>query len=429
MGLDDWQDAGAPPRGGGQGEVRKVRHVADGCEGALKLLHAVEAAQKERRYRFLTEVSGLRAMNGNGVPAVLDANEQAWLDKAANLYLVMEFIEGPTLGELFGRSRPSLNQAITCTARILEILAAGHALPLHHRDLKHDNVIIRGGDWADPVLVDLGIAWHGAGDPGYATPVGKELGNRFLRLPEFAPGGDHYDNRSDVAMAGGLLFFMLSGKAPRFLLDHQDRHPHQAEPSPLPPNITADLRWPALSRILTVCFQQNIAGRFRDAGEMRAQLLALNEDPVAHLDDLDREMARMRDLTSTTLALQRQKAGVGMTTANAALYAELGTLWMKAGLMHGGQGPTFKDGGAASEFYCLVSRQDLPEPYVLFRHRIAYSDGRFAASWHFDEGPRGDRYYEGPAADPEALVATCTGLARNLAGVTIRALNARLASG
>jgi hypothetical protein len=30
-------------------------------------------------------------MNGNGVPAVLDANEQAWLDKAANLYLVMEF--------------------------------------------------------------------------------------------------------------------------------------------------------------------------------------------------------------------------------------------------------------------------------------------------------------------------------------------------
>jgi len=428
MGLEDWQEASTPPRRGGQGEVRQVRHVANGCEGALKRLHADKAAQRERRYRFLTEVSGLRAMNGNGVPAVLDANEQAWLDKAANLYLVMEFIEGPTLGELVGRSRPSLDQAIACTARLLEILAAGHALPLHHRDLKPDNVIIRRSDWADPVLVDLGIAWHGVSDSGYATPVGKELGNRFLRLPEFAPGGDHYDHRSDVAMAGGLLFFMLTGKAPRSLLDHQNRHPHQAEPSAVPLQITVDARWPALSRILTVCFQQNIAARFRDAGEMRAQLLALNEDPIAHLDDLDREMARLRDLTKTTLALQRQMAGVGMAAASAALYAELGTLWMKAGLMHGGQGPTFKNGGAANEFYCLVSRQGLPEPYVLFRHSIGFFDGRFAASSRIDDGPAGDRYYEGPAADPEALVATCTGLARNLAATTIGALNARLAS-
>jgi tRNA A-37 threonylcarbamoyl transferase component Bud32 len=428
MGLEDWQAASAPARRGGQGEVRKVRHIADGREGALKQLHSEEAAQKERRYRFLTEVSGLRAMNGNGLPAVLDANEQAWLDKAADLYLVMEFIEGPTLGKFVGQSRPSLDQAIACTARILEILAAGHALPLHHRDLKPDNVIIRRGDWTDPVLVDLGIAWHGASDTDYATPVGKELGNRFLRLPEFAPGGDHYDHRSDVAMAGGLLFFMLSGKAPRFLLDHESRHPHQAEPSPLPQNVTADLRWPALSRILTVCFQQNIAGRFRDAVEMRTRLLALNEAPVAHLDDLDREMAHLHDLTSTTLALQRQEAGVGMTAASAALYAELTALWMKAGLMHGGQGPTFKDGGAAKAFYCLVSRHGLPKPYVLFRHRIAFSDGRFAASWHLGESA-GGQYYEGPAADPEALTTTCTRLARNLAGITIRALNARLASG
>ncbi len=106
MALEDWQFISTPSRRGGQREVRKVHHVAEGHDGALKQLHGEEAVKQEPRYRFLTEVSGLRAMNGNGVPTVLDANEEGWRDKAADLYLVMEFIEGPTLGELVRRERP-----------------------------------------------------------------------------------------------------------------------------------------------------------------------------------------------------------------------------------------------------------------------------------------------------------------------------------
>jgi hypothetical protein len=53
----------------------------------------------ERRFRFLTEVSGLRALDGNGVPLVFEANEQLWREKEVELYLVMEFVEGPTLND------------------------------------------------------------------------------------------------------------------------------------------------------------------------------------------------------------------------------------------------------------------------------------------------------------------------------------------
>jgi serine/threonine protein kinase len=65
----------------------------------------------------------------------------------------MEFIEGPTMSEVVHKAPPSLDQALACTMRILEILAVGQALPLQHRDLEPDNVMIRGGDWSDPVLL------------------------------------------------------------------------------------------------------------------------------------------------------------------------------------------------------------------------------------------------------------------------------------
>lgn len=425
MALEDWWDGAAAPRRGGQGEVRQVRHVSDGRVGAMKRLHAETATQRERRFRMLTEVSGLRAMNGNGVPLVLEANETEWLDTTQNLYLVMEFIDGPTMTELVQRMPPSLDEALACSIRVLDILTAGHALPLHHRDLKPDNVIIRDSVWSDPVLVDLGIAWHGREDREFETSVGREMGNRFLRLPEFIPGGNHHDARSDLAMVAGLLFYLLSGRAPRLPIDQHGRHPHHVEPSPIRPEILNDERWPALSRVLTVAFQQNPEARHRDAAEMRRQLIALNEAPMGVEDELDREIARLRDLTNTAEAQELERARPAMVAANSELYDEMGLLWGRAGLMHGGQGPTFKSGGT-NEFYCLVSRLGLSEPYILFRHIIAFVAGRYSASWHIDGGPTGVEYYEGPAADGEGLVSACRVNARNLATVAIRTFNDRL---
>lgn len=95
--------------------------------------------------------------------------------------------------------------------------------------------------------------------------------------------------------------------------------------------------------------------------------------------------------------------------------------------MHGGQGPTFKSGGVTNEFYCVVSRLDLPEPYILFRHIIRFSDGRYSAHSEIDGEPPGDPYYEGPAADGAALSDACMAQARTLAGIAISAFNAKLA--
>ncbi|MBU7439670.1 protein kinase domain-containing protein [Paraburkholderia fungorum] len=426
MALDEWLVADGDKRSGGQGYVQKVRHVQDGRVGALKRLHGDAARQTERRYRFLTEVGGLRAMTGNGVPHVLEANEGLWEDKNAELYVVMEFVDGPTMSELVQASPPTLDEALTCTIRILSILASGHELSLNHRDLKPDNVIMRNGQWGDPVLVDLGIAWYGsAADSGFKTPADRELGNRFLRLPEFAPGGEHKDPRSDLAMAGGLLFFMLSGRAPRVLLDHEGRHPHEASPSAIRPAVLEDSRWPRLSHVLRVAFQQRLEHRFRNAREFAARLTELNKESPMEPDDLETEIAQFRDLTESSLARERGEAAPGMEKANTELCRALDQAWRSVGLQWGGQNPVFKNAGAANEFYCVVSQEGHTDPHVLFRHRIEFRDGRVLASWEIDQGTPVVSF-EGPAADDYAMREALILKARQLAGFVIRQLNAKL---
>ena len=426
MSLDEWKIVDSEKKAGGQGYVQKVRHIGDGRVGALKLLHGEASKQTERRFRFLTEVGGLRAMAGDGVPRVLEANENQWESKNVELYLVMDFIVGPTMAQLVQLAPPTIDDALACTIRILSILGFGHRLLLNHRDLKPDNVMVRNGLWGDPVLVDLGIAWHGGNaETDFSTPVDRELGNRFLRLPEFAPGGEHRDPRSDLAMAAGLLFFMLSGRAPRVPVDHEGRHPHEVIPSPIRPEILGDKRWSRLSSLLRVAFQQRLEYRFRNADEFVTRLTKLYEDPSVESDDLELAVAQFRELTESSVARERAEAAPGMEQANSDLCSSLSETWRAVGLQWGGQNPVFKNAGATNEFYCVVSRKDHTDPLVVFRHKIELSDGRLTASWQIDEESPSVSY-EGPAADHEAMRDAMLKKARNLAGLVIGKLNAKL---
>ena len=40
----------------------------------------------------------------------------------------------------------------------LEGLGELHAAEIVHRDLKPENIVLRGGAWADPVIIDLGLS-------------------------------------------------------------------------------------------------------------------------------------------------------------------------------------------------------------------------------------------------------------------------------
>lgn len=423
MSLQDWVFTDDKKQAGGQGTVAKVRHKFDDRIGALKRPHEIHSTA--HRYRFLTEVSGLRAMTANGVPAVLEANEQEWNNPNADLYLVMDFIDGATMQSLITQSPPTLDQAIASTQRILEILKVGHALPLCHRDLKADNVILRSGQWEDPVLVDFGTASFELTDIDFNTPKGTELGNRFLRLPEFAPGGEHRDIRSDLAMAAGLFFFMLSGRAPRMLVDSNGLHPHEVDPSPIRAEILRDERWPKVGRLLRIAFQHRIESRFQSAQEFSTRLGQLNGKTLVKPDDLDEAISQLEDVINSAAAREKLEAGPAMEEASRALYDALSGIWTANGLQQGGQGPTFKNGGVTNEFYCLISRSGQEDPAVVFRHKIELLDGRLRASWTID-GCEPDIEFQGSPADDDSLRDALLDAARKISSKVIRALTYKL---
>lgn len=208
---------------GGQGHGQRV-HDAAGRDGFLKLISRPKAEQS--RKRFAREVASFSTLDHAGLPALLDDNATEWRNRGVELFLVLEYIEGCTLAEFVdGHSEIDLIMALSTIRRVLEIVAHCHRNDVVHRDIKPNNIVMRQGDAADPVLVDFGLSFNSALEIDGVTRVGEEVGNRFLRLPEHATGGR--SAVSDLTQVVGLLCYMLTHSEPRVLEDEAGLKPHQ----------------------------------------------------------------------------------------------------------------------------------------------------------------------------------------------------------
>ena len=127
-------------------------------------------------------------------------------------YLVMEYLQGQTLGQLMRSVRPMpTSDALRITARIAEALHYLHDHGIVHRDLKPDNIMIT-NDGSIRVM-DFGIA--------------KVDGSRRLTFGGFQPAmgtpdymapeqvkGKRGDARTDIYSLGAILYEMVTGHPP-----------------------------------------------------------------------------------------------------------------------------------------------------------------------------------------------------------------------
>lgn len=429
MAFNDWQTLDKSSKSGGQGEVRKVIHRSTGAIGALKQLHPNNMKSSERRYRFFNEVGALKVLDGDGVPRFLDASESHWEDPDTPLYLVMEWIEGPTLAQEINGNPTTIDNAISASLRISHILERCHALPIYHRDLKPDNIVLRGRNWSDPVLVDFGMSWAKAPDDesDFKTPKGQEIGNRFLRLPEHRIGGNHHDSRSDISMEVGLVFYMLCAKYPRSLEDELGQRPHEVYADSFPQTILGDARWSRIRRFFSVGFHPRLEARFQNISELQKWIKLIDDDTMSKAyDKLDEEIARLNDVLESAQARRIDEAAPAMTQANQAFLHDFGEIVRGAGLQMAGQNPVFKNRGAINEFYMVVSRRGTLEPFVYFQHRIALENEAFVASIRLERLINSEdhwqQYFSGPAADSEGLLQAAKGFVRTASAEVIRHL-------
>jgi eukaryotic-like serine/threonine-protein kinase len=218
-----WRTSGRRLRGG-QCTSFIVTRDATGEGGFLKLL--TRNGDSKARARFRREVVAYETLTAPNLPALLEHNAQQWGDRDVQLYLVLEPIQGPNLGEHVRTTGPiDLETALLMIMSLLGTLESCHSEGTIHRDIKPANVMLRNGDPTKPVLVDFGLSFNADSDLDDLTRVGEEVGNRFLRLPEQA-----FLRRSelaDVTQAAGLLFFAATGEEPRVLVDDEGLMPHQ----------------------------------------------------------------------------------------------------------------------------------------------------------------------------------------------------------
>jgi eukaryotic-like serine/threonine-protein kinase len=259
--LNDRYEMGSPLGKGGMAHVyRGTDRVLDRTV-AIKVLSGKYAGDDSFVTRFRREAQAAAGLNHANIVGVYDTGDEGQMH-----YIVMEYVEGETLGDVLrrdGRLHPERAAAIA--AEVATALHAAHEKGLVHRDVKPGNVMIdREGQVK---VVDFGIARAAADDT--LTQTGLVLGTASYLSPEQAQGLP-VDARSDIYSLGCVLYEMLTGRPPfdgdtpvAIAYMHVNETPPR--PSELEPSIP-----PHLDQAVMRALQKDPEARFPTAEAFRA---------------------------------------------------------------------------------------------------------------------------------------------------------------
>ncbi|QMU74304.1 serine/threonine-protein kinase [Streptacidiphilus sp. P02-A3a] len=197
---------------GGMGQVWLARDGHLDRKVAVKLLRPDRAARSgddgdEVRRRFVRECRVTAQVDHPGLVTVHDAGGDG-----DDLYLVMQYLDGADLADHLAEHEPyPWPWAVAVAAQLCSVLAAVHAVPVVHRDLKPRNVLIH-PDGTLTVL-DLGVAAVLDADTTRLTRTGSPVGSPVYMAPEQAMGGP-VGPAADLYALGVVLHELLSGHAP-----------------------------------------------------------------------------------------------------------------------------------------------------------------------------------------------------------------------
>jgi WD40 repeat protein/serine/threonine protein kinase len=173
---------------------------------AIKALLPALATSGSARQRFVREAQAAAAVTHDHIIDI-----HAVEDAGPVPYLVMQFIDGPTLQEKLDRSGPlPLKEALRIGLQVAAGLAAAHAQGLVHRDVKPANILLENG--IERVrITDFGLAR--TVDDASLTQSGLIAGTPGYMSPEQANGAK-IDHRSDLFSFGSVLYTLCAGHAP-----------------------------------------------------------------------------------------------------------------------------------------------------------------------------------------------------------------------
>jgi serine/threonine protein kinase len=247
---------------GGMGTVHRVSRSGESDRLVLKAPLLGSTAASESIIGFETEATILPTLKGPHVPRFIAAG-----DLARTPYVVIEWIEGPTLGERLARGPLPPAQMAEIGAAIADALHSIHQQGVIHLDLKPTNVVLRPDGIA--VLIDFGVAHHAR----YPDLLAEETRFRAGSAPYVSPEqllGTREDRRSDLFALGVVLYEGLTGKLPFGEPETDVRNRFWLDPEP--PCVAAPEVAPWLQEIVLRCLEPRAEQRYQSAGHLAFDL-------------------------------------------------------------------------------------------------------------------------------------------------------------
>src|SRR3954464_14973365 len=141
---------------GGMATVYRARHKLVERPCAIKIMNPGLSRDPVVRERFRREAKAAQKLAHPNIIEIFDQGET----EDGTAYLVMELLEGESLGTTLTRGRLPQVRALPIMVQVARALARAHDFEVIHRDLKPDNIFLSArSDGSDLVkLLDFGIA-------------------------------------------------------------------------------------------------------------------------------------------------------------------------------------------------------------------------------------------------------------------------------
>ncbi len=256
--------------------LARKAHNTDSKRFAIKVSkpgHGDDEKRQARRERFLREANAASSVEH---PNIVGIVEFGLAEQEEIPFIVMEYVEGQSLGDLIDENLPlDLIEKIRIVRQIADAVSAIHAKNICHRDITPRNILL--DKELNPKLTDFGIALlpdsdltvtsHIVGTPVYLSPEG-------FKSPKVDP-------RSDLFSLGAVAyeFFLLERAFAGEVIGefaHNVQFQRPLEPRKIMPDFPIELQY-VLARLL----KKNPDQRYQSAAELIVELDAVLETQTA----------------------------------------------------------------------------------------------------------------------------------------------------
>lgn len=257
---------------GGCGLVELAADLAlQGRHVALKHLPPHTRDEPSARRRFANEARMTARVRHPNLVSVFDFDE----DEKIGAYLVVEYVEGPSLADS-GGARRSIPEVALIGAALADALGALHAASIVHRDVKPGNILLGARlDRMDVKLIDFGLACPTSG--GWEEATETICGTPMYMAPEQIQA-QAVDQRADVYAFACVVYELLTGTPVTGYVSRQAALTRQllTTPSPLAAHGVEVPAW--LERALFHALEKDPAARAASVDELGQALRALVDE-------------------------------------------------------------------------------------------------------------------------------------------------------